>query len=68
MTIIEISRISWIIEIKIFADSAVYRELITLILRVIWLNRLLLLNAKAYKFKIRGTPKHYKNANLYIYK
>ena len=38
-----------------FDDNALYWELVTLILRVVWFNGTLFLNAKAYKFKTSGT-------------
>ena len=46
------SRISWIKELENFDDSAVYGELITSILRVVWLYGLQLFKTKAYKLRL----------------
>ena len=47
--------ILWMKEHEKFGDSALYGELITLNLRVVWFNDVLLQNAKAYTFKTCGT-------------
>ena len=58
MVIIEISRNvlnSWIKEFDTFGYSAVYGELITFILSVVWFYGFLLFSAKVYKFKVGAT-------------
>ena len=47
-------------KIEYFGDSALYGELIAVILKVVWFNGVLLSTDKAYIFKTDDTQKLYK--------